>query len=618
MLNNKELSVENIRSRMLKNAARIWGVESEDIEATFDPLVTMMIEACAYELGKINNEIHDSQSRVLEQLAQVLSPDVFTGPRPAYAVAHARASEPESFLGSEMQFYAQQKIITQDQKEISRDIYFSPLSDCTVFDADIRYIATGRSLFEFKNPTFRQMMEGSATNPLEPFHLWLGIDVAEKLKSVDRFAFYFDWRNDPEKNTYLNLLPLVKWYLDDRELTAAKGINTNKNDNEDIQSIESHYDISWRTEQALKNIFHGNFYTLQDSAELDMKKILKKYPQEFEDIFPEKMLGKIESNLLWIKLVFPRAFPLNALNDVYISMNAFPVLNRRVNKLTYQLKSNLNIVPLKCEETFYDLIDIQNSEGNYFQSNPLESGFKNEAGFYTLRSGGVERFDKRSATEFLQIVTDLLRDESASFSSLGNEFLNSYISQINQSLAMIENRLNTKGESTKPSHFIIINPLRHNEIVFIKFWSTSAIDANLVKAGAKLNMASGSEIRSNSLMLLTSAFGGKKPLNETERISAFRRSILTHDRVVTYEDIVSFCQAELGNLAGKINVEKGWELSQHPQTGYVRNLEAHIVPRSAQRISEEEWNALSNELEIKINDKSNKLIPIRIRIQSQN
>ena len=80
----KELSTENIRSRMIKNAARIWGVEGDDIESTFDPMVTMLIEACAFELYKVNNEIKNSQSRILERLAQVLSPDTFTGAQPAY------------------------------------------------------------------------------------------------------------------------------------------------------------------------------------------------------------------------------------------------------------------------------------------------------------------------------------------------------------------------------------------------------------------------------------------------------------------------------------------------------------------------------------------------------
>jgi hypothetical protein len=266
---------------------------------------------------------------------------------------------------------------------------------------------------------------------------------------------------------------------------------------------------------------------------------------------------------------------------------------------------------------FFDIINIQNSEGNFFKSNPLESGFKNEAGFYTLRYGGVERFDKRAATEFLTSTLDLLRDESASYSSLGNDFINNYINQINQAIAMIENRLSDKGETVKPSHFIIINPTRQNENVFIKFWSTCGIDGNGVKAGTKLTLSTGGSIQPASLQLLSTSAGGKKALSGTEKITAFKRAILTHDRIVTQEDIVIFCQHELSNLASNIEIKKSWQLSQLPTQGMIRVVEIHITPKQFQKISADEWQNLSKELEVKITNHSSGLIPFKVIIHNQ-
>ena len=94
--NVHELTTERIRSRMLKNAARIWGVESEDIESSFDPLVTMMIEACAAELNKINGEILSSQTRILNRLARILSPEALTGPHPCLLYTSDAADERSS------------------------------------------------------------------------------------------------------------------------------------------------------------------------------------------------------------------------------------------------------------------------------------------------------------------------------------------------------------------------------------------------------------------------------------------------------------------------------------------------------------------------------------------
>ena len=391
-------------------------------------------------------------------------------------------------------------MLMPDQKEVSKEFYFSPLRNFKVCDGGVKYLAAGKAIYEFKNPSFKQVIEGVTGGSLEPYHVWLGIELNPKIDTLRDLFFYFDWKNDPEKSNYLSLLSLVKWYYNDQEIKTKNGIHQDVVSDAVNKSISGQYDISWRVEDLLENIFASNFYSLQGDKELSLQPNMQRYPAIFEDVFPAKVLEKVEGKLVWLKLVFPGAFRTSALEDLFVSMNAFPVLNRKMNKITYQLRSNLNIVPLRSEDMFFDLINIQNSEGAYFRSNPLESGFRNEAGFYTLRYGGIERFDKRSATDFLQIVTDLLRDESASFSSLGNEFLSTYISQINQSLAMIENRLNTKGENASPSHFIIINPLKQNENVFIKFWSTAADEANLIKAGAKLNLGSGGDLKSNSLM----------------------------------------------------------------------------------------------------------------------
>jgi type VI secretion system (T6SS) ImpG/VasA family protein len=611
----QEWDKDNIRNRMIKNAARISNVEGDDIEATFDPIVLMMIEACAFELNKINNEIVDSQSRILERLAQVLSPDTFTGAQPAYAVAHARAADPESTLRREVQMYAQQTTLTPDQKEITNDIYFSPVSRTTIFDAAIKYMVTGKSIYEYKTPLSKQLIaEGKPGESVEPFHAWIGIELNPKIKSLNNFVFYFNEKNNREKENYLSLLPLTKWFFNQQELKSVNGCMQDHSAELKLKSISEQYDVSLGTEKFVTRFFSENFVTLHCDDSISLQSHLHNVPPELEQVFPKNALDKIEGKCAWLKLVFPGAMKLN---NLHISINSFPVINRRVNKITYQLRSNLNIVPLKTDEIFFDIINIQNSDGNFFQSNPLESGFKNEAGYYTLRYGGIERFDKRGATEFLQTTIDLLRDESASFSSLGNEFIYSYINQINQAIAMIENRLGSKGEIVKPSHFIIINPLKQNENVFIKFWSTCGTEGNQIQAGTKLTLSSGAVTKSAALMLLTTSTGGKRALNENEKVAAFKRSILTHNRIITQEDIVTLCYHELNNLVSKIEIKRNWHQSNLPKQAMIRIVEVHITPKQFQKISDEEWQNLAKELKVKIESSSGNLIPVKVIIHNQ-
>ncbi|HKR06262.1 MAG TPA: hypothetical protein VJY62_16620, partial [Bacteroidia bacterium] len=487
----------------------------------------------------------------------------------------------------------------------------------TIFDGAVKYMVTGRSVYEYKSPASRQLItEDKPGESLEPFHVWIGLDVNPRIKSFDNFVFYFDWKYDADKENYLSLLPLIKWYFNSEEIKSFAGFLQEDSTGVRIKSITEQYDNSLRAEKIVTKYFNGNFITLHADESNEIQPHLQRTPAEFDNIFPLNVLDKIEGKCAWLKLVFPGAMKLSALNDLYLSINSFPVINRRVNKITYQLRSNLNIVPLKTDEIFFDMIGVQNSDGNSFQFNPLESGFKNEAGYYTLRYGGIERFDKREATEFLRTTIDLLRDESASFSSLGNEFIFSYINQINTAIAMIENRLGSSGELIKPSHFLIVNPFKQNENIFIKFWSTSGSGGNQVKAGTKLTLSSGAVARSASLMLLTTSAGGKKALNENEKITAFKRSILTHDRLVTQEDIINFCYHELNNLVSKIEIRKNWHKSVLPREGMIRILEVHITPKQLNKIAEEEWQDIAKELRLKIENSSGNLIPVKVIVHN--
>ena len=90
---------EEIRSRMLRDVARLWGYQDTEMdEKAFDPVVGLLVGACAAEFGKLQQEMGNSRQRILEQLANTLTPDVMMTPTPAHAVLHVRAIEPETLI----------------------------------------------------------------------------------------------------------------------------------------------------------------------------------------------------------------------------------------------------------------------------------------------------------------------------------------------------------------------------------------------------------------------------------------------------------------------------------------------------------------------------------------
>ncbi len=137
-----------IKDRMMQSAARFWGLPETDTAASFDPLVALLMGACATELEKINGEIESSRSRVLERLVQLLSPEALTGVLPAHAVAQAQPADETGKIGPEDQLYISKRHapLQADEQATKEDIYFSPVGDFLLHKAVIKYKATGNKM----------------------------------------------------------------------------------------------------------------------------------------------------------------------------------------------------------------------------------------------------------------------------------------------------------------------------------------------------------------------------------------------------------------------------------------------------------------------------------------
>lgn len=80
---------DRIKDRVLKRAARSWGFSDVEMETSFDPVVSMMLNALSYELEKVAHELEDSKTRVVERVLEIMFPEVTAGVKPARAILHA-------------------------------------------------------------------------------------------------------------------------------------------------------------------------------------------------------------------------------------------------------------------------------------------------------------------------------------------------------------------------------------------------------------------------------------------------------------------------------------------------------------------------------------------------
>src|SRR3954453_13483245 len=101
MLDEINSSKEAIKNRVLKHALNYWNIKTTD---TLDPVVKLILEALSLELYNLSNDIKDTHIRILEKIANLLTPNALTVPNAAHALLHAVPVESTELLTNKTGF----------------------------------------------------------------------------------------------------------------------------------------------------------------------------------------------------------------------------------------------------------------------------------------------------------------------------------------------------------------------------------------------------------------------------------------------------------------------------------------------------------------------------------
>ncbi len=607
---------EKVRRRLRKKAAELWGFQESEMEG-FDPVIDLLLGACAVEFEKISNEIFSSETRVLERLAHLLIPEVLTGPKPAHAILHVRAVEPAFQVRPEDQFLFEKEMVDPNDsaKMTTKPVYFSPASSFTLFDAEVVLQGVNNKIVQQTTPILKdELMQAQTGKSLPPSTLWLGISLNKNIKSIEGMSFFFDWKNDPDKANYYPLLPLSRWFLGEEQVQTVSGYKHHPENSEAEASntIYSEYESGQRIEKHTIAVYENCFITIAGDAESLQT---KKYPPEFEQIFMEDDLKKLKDDLLWIRVQLPHGLPAEAVAEVSCNINSFPVVNRKLvnSNRPFALNKNFNIVPLPTNgEDFLSVKRVFAGGSREYRAVPFRRINQQEPETYAVRKGGVGRFDRRNATEMVNYILEMMRDESVAFTALGGSNLSREIMQLGQDLSRIEQNIMRKSLLEDPMPFMLIKP-KKPEDVWIEYWTTNGEFANKIVSGSNLKSVATSDFQKENLMILASSYGGRGALNDAEKLYAYKNALLTRGRIVTAEDIKSTCFAELGNKISGVTVKKGMAHDPLPHRGLQRTLDVQLKPSPGFDASEEEWKGLCKDLEAFLQQKSSAIsLPVRV------
>lgn len=607
---------------MIKHALTYWGVKNtEDI----DPAIKLLLEALSLELYNFSNEIKDTQVRILEKISNLLAPDFLTSPNPAHAILHAKPVESTELLSAVTSFVTQLKISSKQNEilDTAIEVFFTPLGEVQLFDAQIAYVATGGNIHAYDPLLNKQLVARAKNKNNEINTIWMGLKTNPGIVHIKRLAFYFEWQNMEPKMAHrvYQLLPMAKWFIGDTELDIAQGIQygVNTNSSDAYENIFLEYDLLSLMEKDIKNFYDYKFVSVSDERVSAINEFKQAYPVSFKNLFADNDLQKLNEMLLWIKVVFPAAMQQELLSNVNVYTNAFPVVNRQVNDLKYRLKGKSNIIPLKTGllDQFLSVKSLSD-EAQTYKSVPYRKMEQEESGTYTLRNGGVERFDERNAREMISYLLELLRSESAAFAAYGYDFIATTLKEMNQKIALMEQK--TKGYTNNASeipNYIIVKPFDGQDIMYAEFWTTLAEAANNLRAGTRMQLAKGVKVNQESIVLMTTTTGGKNRLRPEERLNAFRYGIMTRNRIITKEDIRNFCFYELAERISQVEVERGFEMSVHVKEAFRRTIDVILTVAEDEDAESKDWQLLTEQLKSKLQARSGSGNYYRIVVNSR-
>ncbi len=599
---NNYTSKEELKNRMFRHISAIWDVKNTE---TLDPLVKILIESLAGELQKTHNEINTFESRILEKIAMMMTPGVLSAPYCAHAIAFAKPVEAIQTITPATQFLYIKK--ASSLKEKNQELFFTPVNSVQLFDVQLSLIVTANTVFSVDANLQKTILMNGRNNTGRKNDIWLGLQPNKGMDSLHQLRFYFDLKNTESKHPLQSLLQLSKWFVDDKEIQTKKGIvyETEEEEQPGRSTIFSEYDVVHLIEREVKQLYNNQFITLDDKEQqIKIQDHKKLYPEEFKEMFAPADLSRFSSPLLWIKISPGTYIDERTLFDLFVSTNAFPVINRSLKSIHHRFKGITNIIPVKTEpyEHFLDAKSVKDNKGKWYAQIPFSQN-NIETGTFSVRKGGLERFDIRSAKEFLNHLIELMRDESAIFSSYGQDAVSSLIKDLDRTLVQIEQRIRqNEFYNADMYHYITMGITESQNTVNVEYWITNGAFANGIPTGAHLSLYEGTEVRLNSIFLLSTSTGGKKSIELSRHMEAYRYALLTHNRLVTVEDIKAFCMYELGDKISSVEIKKGVMRSNNPKEGLVRCID--ILLQRKNNLSDmneaEDWDLLFKEVKSKL------------------
>ena len=575
-MSTEKYNKEQIRNRMLKYAATFWGIKKAE---NFDPVVKLLLEALANEMYMLGEDFTAIETRLLEKTAQILTPGILTSPFPAHGIVHASPVEPVYLITRESGMYYESDSLSR--KLPTGSISFYPACDTLLHKADIRYMVCNDILYRIDH-TLEKTMIARTERRMSPRTVWLGMALDDSINDLRDFSFYLDFPNLTESYEYLFLLPCTEWSVKGEQVIMQRGIYEREHVEENpIRAFFQNYDVMSIIDKEVMEIYNRHFLRVRQAFPID-DSFKETLPEELYLCFKDAVREKMQDRLVWMKVHFPAHFTAEVMDELHAGTNIVPVENKLLHEQVTSLEDTFRVIPLRTEshESLLSVHSVKDSEGkSYHELLYPDGNSKTGHGTYSIRKGGCERFDSRSAQELLCYLLDLLDDETHAFGSVPSIKLQALASQMEQLMAQMKQTADNMNEFRETPYYLMIDQLSGKGQITVKYWTTNCETGNRIQAGVDLSPNSTTYLDAKALALVSTTYGGKQAPKNRERIDIYKYGFISHGRILTQNDIASFCKKELGELLVRTEIRNGVEISPMPSEGLIRTKEVHLILR---------------------------------------
>lgn len=596
---------ESVKNSMLKTAAKIWGVSANEIETSFDPVVSLLISSCAAEISKIHSRLNESENKVTEKLIELMTPETTYDSKPAHAVMHINPQDAYVYLNPEYLFYYKRKEANKN-KLSSQNIFFSPIQDFKLIRADAKYLICG-NIFKTLDRGDNQIQKSIKIKDsnLANSTIFLGIESEVNNLNLEDVSFYFSYNDLEHEDLFFHYLKYSKWSANNHDLITTSGFyNSDGPLKNDISSIFNYSsDKSYYISKQTLNYYQKFYVTVKSRTDLDYSSRFN----QFDDLLSANGV-KTDANIIWVKIIFPEEMSNNILQSISVSLNAAPVLNKELKSFSYQMRSAINIIPVNSDGYFFDIKSISNSSGQSYQLKTKNVNIGSK-GTYYVRDKSIGKLDYRSAKEYLIHLIELLKDESASFSFMNHDFLYANLNSLNQQISLIEEKLSNSEIDFTDTRYIFLEPYETKEVLLIEYWSTNGKDANGIKPGSNIEVYKALGVKQQGNYLMTSTFEGKSSLSLEERLNAYRSSLLSRDRIVTSKDIEALCYDLYKDKITDVAISRTYQTNIELNKGQTPCIHIKLTANTSKIINSTEWELLNTHLQLNLKHRSMNVFP---------